>query len=131
MLDGGPILFVCYGGGHIGKVVPVAQELIARGMDVHVMALTTGFRIAERSGLSPVGYKNFLHLVDDPKRALACGRALLEGNAHPDIDEVESLAYLGINYSEWVDTYGEVGAQRLYLEGEADILSVALHGQGA
>lgn len=117
MLGDGPILFVCYGGGHIGKVVPVARELIARGMDVHVMALTTGYRIAERSGLSPVGYKNFLHLVDDPKRALACGRALLQGNAHPDIDEVESLAYLGINYSEWVDTYGEVEAQRLYLEG--------------
>ena len=117
MMGGGPILFVCYGGGHIGKVAPVAQELIARGVDVQIMALTAGFRIAKRLGFSPVGYRNFLHLVNDPQRVLECGRALLEGNAHPDIDEAESLAYLGINYSEWVDTYGEAEAARLYAEG--------------
>lgn len=117
MAGGGPILFVRYGGGHIGKFAPVAQELIARGMDVQIMALTAGFRIAKRLVFSPVGYKNFLHLVNDPQRVLECSRALLEGNAHPDIDEAESLAYLGINYSEWVDTYGEAEAARLYAEG--------------
>ena len=113
----GAIFFVCYGGGHIGKVAPVARELMARGVDVSVMALTAGSRIARHHGLSPLGYRDFVHLTDDPAGVIERGRSLLAGNAHPDIDEAESLAYLGINYSEWVDTYGEVEAARLYAEG--------------
>lgn len=112
-----PVFFVCYGGGHVAKVVPVVRELALRGVSCQVMALTAGYGIAQRMGLSPLGYRDFLHLAGDPDRVLERGRGLLAGNSHPDIDEHESLCYLGINYTEWVETYGEEGARRLYSQG--------------
>jgi hypothetical protein len=113
----GPVLFVCYGGGHIAKVAPVLRELTARGVDCRVMALTAGYRIAQQAGLSPLGYRDFLHLADDPDKVLQFGRSLVAGNAHPDVDEHESHCYLGINYAEWVDTHGAEAARQLYAQG--------------
>jgi hypothetical protein len=112
----GGILFVAYGGGHIAKVAPVVKELQRRGVHCTVLALTVGFRAAQRLGLNPVGYRDFLHLVD-ADRALRLGRELLAGNQHPDVDEQESLAYLGINYLDWVERHGEEEAARRYRQG--------------
>ena len=110
------VLFVTYGGGHIAKVAPVVKELERRGVRCTVLALTVGFAVAQRMGLSPLGYKDFLHLVDS-ERALALGDSLLEGNRHPDVDELESRAYLGINYLDWIGRFGEEGAAQRYREG--------------
>lgn len=110
------ILFVTYGNGHIAKVAPVLRALKAQGVATIVMALTLGYNQAKRLGLEPLGYQDFLHLVDG-ERALQYGRELLAGNSHPDVDEAESIAYLGINYLEWVDRHGEAEAKRLYGAG--------------
>ena len=112
----GSVLFVTYGGGHIAKVAPVVKELERRGVRCTVLALTVGFAVAQRMGLSPLGYKDLLHLVDS-ERALALGDGLLEGNRHPDVDELESRAYLGINYLDWITRFGEEGAALRYREG--------------
>ncbi len=109
------VLFVTYGNGHIGKVAPVVKALEARGISCVVMALTLGYRQASRLGLVPVGYRDFTSLVDLP-RVQAYGRALFNGNRHPDVDEEESLCYLGVNYAEWVDRFGEAGAAKKYAE---------------
>jgi hypothetical protein len=111
-----PILFVAYGSGHITKVAPVVRYLREQGVACEVLALTVGYRQAQRLGLDPKGYRDFLHLVD-ADAALARGAQLLEGNRHPDVDEFESRCYLGINYQEWVDTYGEEGAAQRYAQG--------------
>jgi hypothetical protein len=105
-------LFVTYGGGHIAMVLPVIEALSARGIDSRLIALTTGGRRARQAGLDPMGYADFLHLVDR-EAVLAHGRRLSEGNQHPDVDALESESYLGINFSEWVDTYGHEEATRL------------------
>lgn len=110
------VFFVTYGNGHVAKVAPVVRALRERGVRTRVMALTLGYRQAKRLGLDPVGYKDFLYLVD-AERALAYGRRLLPGNSHPDVDDTESLAYLGINYLEWVEQYGEEGASQRYQAG--------------
>jgi hypothetical protein len=110
------VLFVTYGNGHVAKVAPVVRALRERGVHTTVMALTLGHRQAQRLGLDPVGYKDFLHLVD-AERAQAYGRELLPGNSHPDVDDVESVAYLGINYLDWVDRFGEEGARQRYESG--------------
>ena len=110
------IFFVTYGNGHIAKVAPIAHALRERGVRTKVMALTLGYRQAQRLGLDPVGYKDFLHLVDSEK-ALAYGRGLLLGNSHPDVDDAESAAYLGINYLEWVEQYGDEVARQRYGAG--------------
>lgn len=107
------VLFVVYGSGHIGKVAPVIQHLEAGGVRCELLALTLGFRQALKLGLQPKGYADFMHLVNQ-EAALARGRQLLDGNSHPDVDPFESLCYLGVNYEEWVETYGEAGAAEHY-----------------
>jgi hypothetical protein len=111
------VLFVTYGSAHIAKVAPVVAELERRGVECVVLALTVGYRQAQRLGLHPLGYGDLMHLLDDPQRALAFGRTLLEGNSHPDVDAHESACYLGVNYLEWVEEAGEAEARERYLAG--------------
>jgi hypothetical protein len=123
------VLFVTYGNGHIAKVAPVVQALEAQGVECVVLALTLGYKQALGMGLKPIGYKDLLHLVD-AEAALRYGRMLWPENRHPDVDEEESCAYLGINYLEWVETYGEEGAARLYAEkGRRGFLPVRTMGR--
>jgi hypothetical protein len=110
------VLFVTYGNGHVAKVAPVVRALHERGIRTVVMALTLGYRQSQRMGLEPLGYRDFLHLVD-AQRAQAYGRMLLPENNHPDVDEAESVAYLGVNFLEWVERYGVEVARRRYAEG--------------
>ncbi|WP_296869689.1 hypothetical protein [Tibeticola sp.] len=113
MNDTGHALFVSYGGGHITKVAPVVKHLQSLGVSCTVLALTIGFHAARVLGLSPVGYRDFMHLVD-ADRAIAMGRSLLEGNRHPLVDEHESACYLGVNYLDWVEQFGPEEAARRY-----------------
>lgn len=110
----GKALFVCYGGGHVTMVAPVVKELEGRGVHCDVLALTTGYAKARRLGLQPLGYRDFQHLVPEPQRVLAWGRALDAGNDHPDVDRAESHWYLGVNYAQWVREHGEAGARQRY-----------------
>jgi len=112
----GGVFFVTYGNGHISKVAPVVRDLQSRGVPCVVMALTLGYNQALSLGLAPVGYKDFTDLVA-LDQVLEWGRMLVNENRHPDVDYFESLCYLGINYADWVDTYGEAEAARKYAEG--------------
>lgn len=110
------VLFVAYGSGHIAKVAPVIRHLQAEGVECHLLALTLGHKQAKRLGLDPRGYRDFLHLTDR-ETVLARGKSLLSGNSHPDVDEFESVCYLGINYQDWVEQFGEAEAARRYAHG--------------
>ena len=112
------ILAVAYGGGHIAMVLPVLRALRARlpGARIDLMALTTAHRAAVLAGERPLGYADFLHLVD-ADAALAHGRRLAPGNTHPDVPEAETLAYLGINWLDWEARHGATQAARLWAEG--------------
>lgn len=123
------VLFVTYGNGHIAKVAPVVGALEKLGVECIVLALTLGYRQALDRGLKPLGYKDLLHLVHR-ERALEYGRRLWPENRHPDVDELESCSYLGINYLEWVEDLGEEGAARRYAEkGRRGFLPVRTMGK--
>ena len=123
------VLFVAYGGGHIAKAAPVVKVLQERGISCTVLALTVGYKKALQLDLTPCGYHDFLHLVD-AATVLARGASLLDGNRHPEVDDLESRCYLGINYQEWVDAYGEEEAARLYAErGRRGFLPVKFFGK--
>lgn len=124
-------LFITYGAGHIAKVAPVVRELESQGIECMVMALTIGYQKALQLGLRPVGYRDFLGLTGDRAAAvLARGHTLLAGNTHPDVDVHETCCYLGINFQEWVDEWGEDGAQQRYAEqGRRGFLPVRFMGQ--
>ena len=122
-------MFVTYGGGHVTKVAPVVRELESRGVTCLVIALTVGYRKAQQLGLDPLGYKDFLHLMDR-EAVLARGESLLAGNQHPEVDPLESRSYLGANYLEWVEANGEEEAARRYRErGRQAFLPVRLFGR--
>jgi hypothetical protein len=109
------VLFVSYGGGHIGMVLPVMRELEALlpGVQSPLMALTTGHLKAKSTRSDALGYKDFLHLVD-AGAARAWGERLSEGNTSPDVPRDETIAYLGINYLDLIAQHGEAGAAELY-----------------
>lgn len=111
------VLFVSYGGGHIGMVLPVMRELesLLPGVDCRLMALTTGHLRAKATRPDALGYKDFLHLVD-AGAASAWGERLSEGNTSPDVPLDETIAYLGINYLDLIAQHGEDGAADLYRE---------------
>ena len=111
------VLFVSYGGGHIGMVLPVIRELetLLPGVQCQLLALTTGHLKAKAVRPDSLGYKDFLHLVDaDAVRAW--GERLAEGNTSPDVPRDETIAYLGINYLDLIAQHGEAGAAELYRE---------------
>ena len=101
-------LFVSYGGGHVEMCLPVMRALraLAPGADVQLLALTTAAGVARRAGEQPLGFRDF---CDDPA-ALRYGGQLLGDQQHPDVAREESLAYLGLNFLEWVEELGEEGA---------------------
>lgn len=108
-------LFVSYGGGHIGMVLPVMRELRRADPSAEclLMALTTGHRRAVQSGERPLGYRDFVHLFDQ-EAVDRWGRRLLGANSSPDVAEAESVTYLGINYLDLIAQYGEDGAAAHY-----------------
>lgn len=110
------ILFVTYGGGHVGMVLPVIRELedLLPGVDCPLMALTTG-HLKARAVRPTLGYKDFLHLVD-AGAARRWGERLSEGNTSPDVPADETIAYLGINYLDLIAQHGEAGAAERYRE---------------
>jgi hypothetical protein len=104
-------LFVCYGGGHVEMCLPVIRALRSRRLDcdIQLMALTTGAKIARQAGEHPLGYSDFL---TGPEADLTrdWGKRLLPENQHPDVNLTESVAYLGLNFMEWVAELGEESA---------------------
>lgn len=109
------VLFVSYGGGHIGMVLPVMRELEALlpGVQCQLLALTIGHLKAKAVRPDTLGYRDLLHLVD-PNAARAWGERLVEGNTSPDVPRDETIAYLGINYLDLIAQHGEAGAAELY-----------------
>lgn len=105
------ILFLSYGGGHIAMLLPVIRAYRARypSNETTLVALTIAGAAARQAGEPYLGYKDFLHLVDEDA-ALAAGRRLFDGHGGGSVDEAESLAYLGINMLELEARLGPKGA---------------------
>lgn len=111
------VLFVSYGGGHVEMCLPVMRALRARvpGCEARLLALTTAAGAARRAGEEPLGFLDFCS-GPECERALRYGEQLIGDQQHPDVSREESLAYLGLNFLEWVDELGEEGAWQRWRE---------------
>lgn len=111
------VLFVTYGGGHVEMCLPAMRALRERvpGCELQLLALTTAAGVARRAGEAPLGFRDFCTGADG-ERALRYGAQLVEGQQHPDVSREESLAYLGLNFLEWVDALGEDAAWQRWRE---------------
>lgn len=107
------VLFVTYGSGHVRMVLPVAQALASSGLGRPlVLGLTTAAPLVKEAGLELLQFKDFLLPGDD--KALAHGRRLLGQMRGPVADEQESIAYLGLCYSELEQDVGVCEASQRY-----------------
>ncbi|SLN74102.1 hypothetical protein TRL7639_04493 [Falsiruegeria litorea R37] len=109
------VLFVTYGGGHCRMVIPVAQELEARGIKTCVFALTLAIPPVRDSGLDWFGYSN-LPQAQDP-HVQSMGKELSKGfPTDGPVAIEETVAYMGLNYRDLELTHGAEAAEALYAE---------------
>ena len=76
------VLFVTYGSGHVGMVIPVAKALAQTGL-AHplVLALTTAAPVAREAGLEVLQFKNFLRVSDvSDQAAMLYGQRLMRAS---------------------------------------------------
>lgn len=111
------LLFVSYGAGHIAMVLPVIRALRERHPHWHIdlMALTTAAHEARRQGFECLGYRDFAADYDN-ERLRTLAQPLLEATRHPQVDEAETVAYLGINLADLQDELGAAQAAARYAE---------------
>lgn len=106
------VLFVCYGGGHVAMVLPVAQAMREAGAEVLVMALTTAYARAQAAGLPVIGFRDLVDPVADAE-ALAWGRELAGQMAASDVvAPEETIAYLGLSFADLAERCGGEAAAR-------------------
>lgn len=106
------VLFVCYGGGHVKMVVPVARMLRDRRLaEVQILGLTTAADVVRGAGLPLLQIKDFIRAGDEG--ALEHGQRLRA--AMGDVaDRDETEAYLGLCYAELEDEVGPEEAEHRY-----------------
>lgn len=108
------VLFVCYGGGHVAMVLPVARALARQGrVQVQVLGLTTAAPVVRQAGLQLLQFKDFLR--DGDAAALDTGRRLAAGLGTV-ADPGETAAYLGLCYAELEAEHGVEEAARRYAD---------------
>ncbi len=106
-------LFVSYGGGHVKALLPVAQRVRELGIAQPLyLALTTAAPLVRKSGLAMLGFRDFLAPGDT--RAREKGEALAAQLAVQATDREESIAYLGLSYTEMEDRLGHAQAAERY-----------------
>lgn len=105
-------LIVTYGGGHVRMMVPVAQMLMQRSVEVIFLALNTAIPYARQQGLDVVTYGDLVEPGDE--EALCHGAALAAEFTEHAVSFEESAAYLGLSLSSLAEKHGWEGALGIY-----------------
>jgi len=111
------ILLVGYGGGHINMLLPVAKKLQELNFEVVFFALTTAIDKLNNSEFTYYTYKDFFY----SDRVQKYGKELIKELETVKLDDEESIAYLGQNYLELVEKFGESEAKALYQKSQRQI----------
>ncbi len=111
------LLFVSYGAGHIAMVLPVIRAVCERhpGWHIDLLALTTAAHEARRQGFDCLGYRDFTQGYD-ASRLRALADPWMDATRHPQVDDAETQAYLGINLAELEDALGPEQAAERYAQ---------------
>ena len=108
------VLFVTYGGGHVKMTAPVAKALADSGKArVVVLGLTTAAPQVRAANLDLIQFRDLIEEGDEI--ALAWGEHLAIGMVkNSSVDHGETVAYLGLCFSELVEDMGLAAAQALF-----------------
>lgn len=107
------ILFVSYGGGHVAALSPVYCQVLRLGLEADYLALTTASMYLKNRGIPFFGFSRCPgsgnpHVQNWGEKLLEY--QILTGEIDPDregFDRHESIAYLGLNFRDLVDSFGE------------------------
>ena len=108
-------LFVAYGGGHVKALLPVALQAQAQGLArVVFLALTTAAAPACEAGVPTYGFADLLEPSDT--LALQHGERLVQTLSVQAAQREESVAYLGLSYTELEADVGASQAATRYAQ---------------
>ena len=109
------ILFVSYGGGHINIILPIYKKCIEYGLKSDIIALTGAKLVTESLNIKSLGFKDFVEDIEK-KKIKEYGEKIINENhdSCSGIDKEDSIYYLGINWLENLERYGEEKTKRLY-----------------
>ncbi|MEA2017649.1 MAG: hypothetical protein U9N59_04305, partial [Campylobacterota bacterium] len=113
------ILLVSYGGGHVNMLLPIAKRLRELKYEVVFFALTTAIDKLKQTNFKYYTYKDFFY-SDEVQEY---GKELVKELDTIKLNDEESIAYLGQNYLELVEKYGEKQAQELYSKSNRQIFN--------
>lgn len=109
------ILLASYGGGHINMLIPVYKALTKSEYEPIIFGFTAAEINLKKQKIEFISYKNFLSDYSDQNQIREYGEELHRKlGSGAMIDKDESIAYLGINYFELVQRYGEEQAREKY-----------------
>jgi hypothetical protein len=108
------ILFVTYGGGHVRMIMPVIVALQEYPIDIQVIALTGSYKIFQENNIPCKSFKDYL----DPTNteAIKWGKTLASEMQNTSIPIDETIAYLGLSFTDLIDQLGEKKAVQAYKE---------------
>ncbi len=109
------VLIACYGGGHVQSLIPVVHALQEiPEIELVVLGFTTARMAFERVGIDALGYDSLLEESDEEWVDLV--KPYLPEETHPDISQLETLAYYAIGLRDLVLSYGRESALKLFSE---------------
>lgn len=101
---------MCYGGGHVGMLLPIAKQLRELQIEIEFLALTTAINVLNTTEYKYYTFKDFFISND----VLYYGKRLLEGLESHKMDDIDSISYLGQNFIELIDNHGISDANNIY-----------------
>jgi hypothetical protein len=109
--------FVSYGAGHAAALAPVAAKLIADGIPVVCLGLTTAPSVFALHGIEAVRMQDIVHYVESYTKAARLGARLRPpAQMHALVDERETDVYLGVGFLALVREHGLRLARAMYKE---------------
>jgi len=103
------ILLVCYGGGHV-KIIEKLYHTLKSDFSVVIIALTSARNYLKSKNIPFVSFSDFPEFITQRERDY--GKALSECLDVLDLEE--TIAYMGVNYTELLDTFGEINGRNKY-----------------
>ena len=113
---GKQILCMGYGGGHMRMLVPVAQELAARGAELLLLPLNVGVKDARGAGLPMQTLEQVLDAMGCAAALEPLGRAVAAESGHPAISDRETWLYHGLGMADLVAEHGEEAARATFAQ---------------
>ena len=109
------ILFVSYGAAHVNALIPLYKKLKEEGFhNLVYLGLTIAQQKLKKEAIPYLGYKDFL---DGNKKAIEAGKKLISTLENAGVvEEEESIAYMGLSYTELEGKVGVEKAKEVFQE---------------